>query len=124
MAARLAGIDINKYLIAIYVLTSVMCAVAGIMITASSGSAEPTTGQNGLELQAIAAALGGALLTGGRGGVGGTVLAVLLISTLINGLTFLQVNSFWENIAQGAMLVAAVIIQKVCSGERRVGRPA
>jgi len=123
-ASRLAGIDINKYLIAIYALTGVVCAVAGIMITASSGSAEPTTGQNGLELQAItAAALGGALLTGGRGGVGGTVLAVLLISTLINGLTFLSVNSFWENIAQGAMLVAAVVIQKARSGERRVGRP-
>lgn len=123
-AARLAGIDINKYLIAIYALTGLVCAVAGIMITASSGSAEPTTGQTGLELQAItAAALGGALLTGGRGGIGGTVLAVLLISTLINGLTFLQVNSFWENIAQGAMLVAAVAIQKARSGERRVGRP-
>ncbi|HEX8005749.1 MAG TPA: ABC transporter permease [Trebonia sp.] len=123
-AARLAGIDINKYLIAIYALTGVVCAVAGIMITASAGSAEPTTGQTGLELQAItAAALGGALLTGGRGGIGGTVLAVLLISTLINGLTFLQVNSFWENIAQGAMLVAAVVIQKARSGERRVGRP-
>jgi ribose transport system permease protein len=123
-AARLAGIDINKYLIAIYALTGVVCAVAGIMITASSGSAEPTTGANGLELQAItAAALGGALLTGGRGGVGGTVLAVLLISTLINGLTFLQVNSFWENIAQGAMLIAAVAIQKARSGERRIGRP-
>jgi len=123
-AARLAGIDINKYLIAIYALVGVVCAVAGILITASSGSAEPTTGQNGLELQAItAAALGGALLTGGRGGVGGTVLAVLLISTLINGLTFLQVNSFWENIAQGILLIAAVAIQKARSGERRVGRP-
>ena len=123
-AARLAGIDINKYLIAIYALTGVVCAIAGIMITASAGSAQPTTGQTGLELQAItAAALGGALLTGGRGGVGGTVLAVLLISTLISGLTFLQVNSFWENIAQGGMLVAAVVIQKLRSGERRVGRP-
>jgi ribose transport system permease protein len=123
-AARLAGININAYLIAIYALTGVVCAIAGIMITASAGSAQPTTGQTGLELQAItAAALGGALLTGGRGGIGGTVLAVLLISTLINGLTFLAVNSFWENIAQGAMLIAAVTIQKMRSGERRVGRP-
>lgn len=123
-ASRLAGIDINAYLVAIFALTGVVCAIAGIMITASSGSAQPTTGQVGYELQAItAAALGGALLTGGRGGIGGTVLAVLLISTLINGLTFLQVNSFWENIAQGAMLIAAVAIQKARSGERRVGRP-
>ena len=123
-ASRLSGIDINWYLIAIYALTGVICAIAGIMITASAGSAQPTTGQTGLELQAItAAALGGALLTGGRGGIGGTVLAVLLISTLINGLTFLAVNSFWENIAQGAMLIAAVTIQKMRSGERRVGRP-
>ena len=123
-AARLAGIDINKYLIAVYVLTGVVCAIAGILITASAGSGQQTTGSAGLELQAItAAALGGALLTGGRGGVGGTVLAVLLIAALVNGLTFLQVNSFWQFIAQGAMLIVAVIIQKLRSGERRVGRP-
>jgi ribose transport system permease protein len=123
-AARLAGIDINKYLIAVYALTGVVCAIAGILITASAGSGQQTTGSTGLELQAItAAALGGALLTGGRGGIGGTVLAVLLISALVNGLTFLQVNSFWQYVAEGAMLIVAVIIQKLRSGERRVGRP-
>jgi ribose transport system permease protein len=123
-AARLAGIDINKYLIAVYALTGVVCAIAGILITASAGSGQQTTGSTGLELQAItAAALGGALLTGGRGGIGGTVLAVLLISALVNGLTFVQVNSFWQYVAEGAMLIVAVIIQKLRSGERRVGRP-
>lgn len=123
-AARLAGIDISKYLIAVYILTGIVCAIAGILITASAGSGQQTTGSTGLELQAItAAALGGALLTGGRGGIGGTVLAVLLISALVNGLTFMQVNSFWQYIAEGAMLIVAVIIQKLRSGERRVGRP-
>lgn len=123
-AARLAGIDINKYLIAVYVLTGIVCAIAGILITASAGSGQQTTGSTGLELQAItAAALGGALLTGGRGGIVGTVLAVLLISALVNGLTYMQVNSFWQYVAEGAMLIVAVIIQKLRTGERRVGRP-
>lgn len=123
-ASRLAGIDINKYLIAVYAVTGAVCAIAGIMITANAGSAQPTTGQTGLELQAItAAALGGAMMTGGRGGIGGTVLAVLLITTLVSGLTFLQVNSFWGQIAQGTLLVAAVVLQKLRSGERRVGKP-
>ncbi len=123
-ASRLAGIDINKYLIAVYALTGAVCAIVGIMITANAGSAQPTTGQTGLELQAItAAALGGAMMTGGRGGIGGTVLAVLLITTLVSGLTFLQVNSFWGQIAQGIMLAVAVMLQKLRSGERRVGKP-
>jgi ribose transport system permease protein len=123
-AARLAGIDINKYLIAVYVLSGIVSAVAGIMLTAYTGSGQPTSGSQGLELQSItAAALGGAALAGGRGGVGGTVLAVLLLGALENGLNVVGVNSFWQSVATGALLVLAVIVQKRRTGERRVGLP-
>ncbi|MEV4560803.1 ABC transporter permease [Kitasatospora sp. NPDC049285] len=124
-AARLAGISINKYLIAVYGLIGVVAAVAGVLLTARTGSGQPTSGSEGLELKAItAAALGGCALKGGKGGVGGTLLAVALLGALENGLTVQGINSFWQNVAQGALLVAAVVIQQRRSGERAVGLPA
>ncbi|MFI9273646.1 ABC transporter permease [Kitasatospora sp. NPDC052896] len=123
-AARLAGIAINKYLIAVYSLLGVVAAVAGILLTARTGSGQPTSGSEGLELQSItAAALGGCALKGGKGGVGGTLLAVALLGALENGLTVEGINAFWQNVAQGALLVVAVVIQQRRSGERAVGLP-
>ncbi|MEE1825205.1 ABC transporter permease [Streptomyces sp. BE20] len=124
-AARLAGININKYLIAVYALIGVVAAVAGILLTARTGSGQPVSGSEGLELKAItAAALGGAALKGGKGGIGGTLLAVALLGCLENGLTVQGINSFWQNVAQGALLVVAVVIQQRRNGERAVGLPA
>lgn len=123
-AARLAGISINKYLVAVYALIGVVAAVAGILLTARTGSGQPVSGSEGLELKAItAAALGGCALKGGRGGVGGTLLAVALLGALENGLTVEGINTFWQNVAQGALLVAAVVIQQRRNGERAVGLP-
>ncbi|MFI0939716.1 ABC transporter permease [Streptomyces sp. NPDC021020] len=123
-AARLAGININKYLVAVYALTGVVAAVAGILLTARTGSGQPTSGSEGLELKAItAAALGGCALKGGKGGIGGTLLAVALLGCLENGLTVQGINSFWQNVAQGALLVIAVVIQQRRTGERPVGLP-
>jgi ribose transport system permease protein len=124
-AARLAGININKYLVSVYALIGVVAAVAGILLTARTGSGQPTSGSEGLELKAItAAALGGCALKGGKGGIGGTLLAVALLGCLENGLTVEGINSFWQNVAQGALLVIAVVIQQRRSGERAVGLPA
>ncbi|KMO99042.1 ABC transporter permease [Streptomyces roseus] len=123
-AARLAGIDINKYLVAVYALIGVVAAVAGILLTARTGSGQPVSGSEGLELKAVtAAALGGCALKGGKGGIGGTLLAVALLGALENGLTVEGINTFWQNVAQGALLVAAVVIQQRRSGERAVGLP-
>ncbi|MFJ5779805.1 ABC transporter permease [Streptomyces sp. NPDC093094] len=123
-AARLAGIDINKYLICVYSLIGVVAAVAGILLTARTGSGQPVSGSEGLELKAItAAALGGCALKGGKGGIGGTLLAVALLGCLENGLTVEGINTFWQNVAQGALLVIAVTIQQRRNGERAVGLP-
>ncbi|MFD0526275.1 ABC transporter permease [Kitasatospora arboriphila] len=124
-AARLAGININKYLVAVYALIGTVAAVAGILLTARTGSGQPTSGSEGLELKAItAAALGGCALKGGKGGIGGTLLAVALLGCLENGLTVEGINFFWQNVAQGALLVIAVVIQQRRSGERAIGLPA
>ncbi|WP_406424731.1 ABC transporter permease [Streptomyces sp. NBC_00842] len=123
-AARLAGININKYLICVYVLIGIVAATAGILLTARTGSGQPVSGSEGLELKAItAAALGGAALKGGKGGIGGTLLAVALLACLENGLTVEGINAFWQNVAQGVLLVAAVVIQQRRNGERAVGLP-
>ena len=124
MAARLAGINTNKYIIAAYVVVGICGAIAGIMYTAKTGSGSPNVATAGYELQTVTAvALGGAVMTGGKGGIGSTVIAVILVGALNVGLTSVNVSIFWQNIAQGLMLIAAVIIQKARSGERRIGLP-
>lgn len=124
MAARLAGINTNKYIIAAYAVVGVCGAIAGIIYTAKTGSGSPNVATAGYELQTVTAvALGGAVMTGGKGGIGSTVIAILLIGALNDGLTSVNVSLFWQNIAQGVMLIAAVIIQKSRSGERRIGLP-
>lgn len=124
IASRLGGININRYIIGVYMVTGAVAAIAGILITARTGSGQPVSGSEGLELQAItAAALGGAALKGGKGAIAGTILAVILLGVLSNGMTLLGVNTFWQNVAQGALLVMAVIIQQLRAGERRIGIP-
>lgn len=123
-AARLAGINLNRYVIGCYIAAGIVAALAGIMLTARTGSGQPTSGSQGLELQSItAAALGGVSLRGGKGAIAGTILAVLLLGVLQNGLTILNVNSFWQDIAQGFLLIVAVIIQQRRRGVRALGLP-
>jgi ribose transport system permease protein len=124
IAARLAGININRYILGVYMMTGAVAAIAGVLITARTGSGQPVSGSEGLELEAItAAALGGAALKGGKGTIMGTILAVVLLGILTNGMTLLDVNAFWQNVAKGGLLVVAVVIQQLRSGERRIGLP-
>ena len=124
-AARLAGININRYIISVYMAVGFVGGLAGILLTARTGSGQPVSGSEGLELESItAAALGGAALTGGKGAIPGTILAVLLLGVLSNGLTVLGVNPFWQNVAKGALLLVAVVLQQRRAGQRAVGLPA
>ncbi len=124
-AARLAGININRYIISVYMAVGFIGGLAGILLTARTGSGQPVSGSEGLELEAItAAALGGAALTGGKGAIPGTILAVLLLGVLSNGLTVLGVNPFLQNVAKGALLLVAVVLQQRRAGQRAVGLPA
>ena len=123
-AARLAGIPLNRYILAVYMLCGFVSALAGVLLTARTGSGQPTSGSQGLELQSItAAALGGCSMQGGKGTIVGTIFAVVLLGVLQNGLIILNVNSFWQDIAQGALLVIAVVIQQRRAGGRGIGLP-
>jgi ribose transport system permease protein len=123
-AARLSGINVNQRILFVFVLAGFVAAIAGILITARTGSGQPVSGSEGLEMLAVTgAALGGAALRGGKGSVISTLFAVVLLGVLINGMTMVGINPFWQNVAQGALLITAVVIQMLSSGERRVGLP-
>ncbi|MDQ6674456.1 MAG: ABC transporter permease [Chloroflexota bacterium] len=112
-AARLAGINLRRMTIGIYALSGMIAGLAGIVVTARTFSGQPESGTSGLELEAITAAfLGGCSLQGGKGTVGGTMLAVFLIGTLSNGMSLLGMPTFYQLVAKGLLLVLAVAIQQ------------
>lgn len=112
-AARLTGIRVPGTLIAIYALMGGCAALAGAVDVGRVGAAVPQV-NNTLPLEAIAAVLiGGTALSGGAGGVGGTVFGVLFISVLDNGLSIAGVSSEWQNVVTGVILVAAVASDRV-----------
>jgi ribose transport system permease protein/L-arabinose transport system permease protein len=112
-AARLAGIATTRYKVAIYAVSGLTAGVAGVILTARTLNGVPSAGGSGFELQAITAVvLGGAALVGGKGTIVSTVFGVLLLGVLQNGLTLLNVQTFYQQIATGTLLVVAVMIQQ------------
>ncbi|CAN5334328.1 ABC transporter permease [soil metagenome] len=112
-AARLAGIATTRYKVAIYAVAGLTAGIAGIILAARTQNGVPSAGGSGLELEAITAVvLGGAALVGGKGTIVSTVFGVLLLGVLQNGLTILNVQSFYQDIATGTLLVVAVMIQQ------------
>ncbi|CCN73654.1 ribose ABC transporter, permease protein [Vibrio nigripulchritudo ATCC 27043] len=110
-AARLAGINLTRMRFYIYAISGALSGLAGVIVTARTSSGQPASGTQGLELEAITAVfLGGALLAGGKGTVFGTMLAVLLLATLSNGMNLLGIPTFYQLVAKGLLLVLAVAI--------------
>jgi ribose transport system permease protein len=111
-AARLAGINVQRQTVYLYVLVGVCCGIAALMVVAKTTTGSSTHG-TGWELDAIAAVvIGGTLLSGGRGTIVGTVLGVVIFSTLTN-IFILNDRSFSEQLLfKGAIIVAAVLLQQ------------
>lgn len=111
-ASRLSGIKLAPTICATYMFNALCAALAGILLTARITSAQPSAGE-GYEMEAIAAAvIGGASLAGAEGTVLGTVIGAAIMAVLTNGGNLLGVNSFIMDIATGALVVAAVLIEK------------
>lgn len=112
-AARLSGINIRLTTYGVYIFSSVVAAVAGIVLTSRLANGIPTAGQ-GFENDAIAAVIiGGASFTGGQGTVWGTLIGALLIQTLKNAGNLLGINSFVLDIMTGIILISAVMIDSL-----------
>lgn len=107
-AAMLSGIPVDRIRMLVYVFCAVMAGVAGIIATSRLGSAFPLAGK-GAELRVISACvIGGCSLKGGEGTILGSLLGVLLMAIINNGLVLLNVSIYWQSIVSGAILIAAV----------------
>lgn len=111
VVARLSGLNIPGYRVAIYVVSGIMAGVGGILLAARTGSGQPISGSDGLELEAITAAfLGGCAMQGGRGTVVGALLGVAIIGVLNNGMILTAVPTFYQMLAKGTLLILAVFL--------------
>lgn len=111
-SARLSGIPVEKYITATFIISGVTAALAGVLMASWLTVGQPTAGQ-ALELDAIAAVvIGGTSLFGGKGGVGGTFIGVVIMSMIINIFNLLGLSSYYQSIFMGAIIVFALILNQ------------
>ncbi len=111
-AARTVGIPVRGVILTVYLISAVLAAFSGIVLTARVNGADPLAG-SGYELMAIAAVvIGGTSLFGGVGTIRGTILGVLLLAVVRNGLDLLNVSSYYQETVQGLILVVAVLLNR------------
>jgi ribose transport system permease protein len=115
-ASRIAGVPVAMTKIASYVISGGLASVAGLILVGRLGAADPTLG-NLWELDAIAAAaIGGASLMGGKGSIVGTLLGAIILGSLRNGLTLMNVQAFYQLLATGLIILVAMLIDRATRG--------
>ncbi|MEN3346345.1 MAG: ribose transport system permease protein [Arthrobacter sp.] len=119
IAATVAGIRVKTNLIVAYALGGVLTAFAGWLLTARVSSGQPQLGGEYMMMSITAAIIGGASLRGGRGGVGGTILGVLFIVGLTNGMNLIRMDSNQQAVAVGIALVVSILISRAREHTRR-----
>ncbi len=120
-ASRLAGLSVRRYRMMAFILSGLSAGLAGVFLTARLYAADPRAAPS-VELTVITAVvLGGTSLSGGKGSLIGTLLGVLILSMLLNGLTLQSVSTEYQNIAQGTVLLIAVLIDQVRLGHVNIG---
>jgi ribose transport system permease protein len=111
-AARLSGIKVSRIKVWVYIISGIFSGIAGLVLAARLGSAQPNTGV-GFELDAIAAVvLGGTSLMGGKGGIWGTLIGTFIIGVLNNGFNLLDVSPYYQLIAKGVIIIFAVLLDQ------------
>lgn len=118
-ATQYSGVNVKFYNMLPYVFIGMLCGLGGIIWSARLGSAAATLGK-GFELDAIAAVvIGGTSMSGGLGTVGGTFIGILIMGVLTNGLNLMGINSFWQEVFKGIIILFAVIIDVVKKSKAR-----
>jgi len=111
-AARMSGINVERHLMLVYVIASLLAGLAGIVLTARSQTSQPVFGTMN-ELDAIAmTVIGGVSLSGGRGSILGTALGMLIFSVIFSGFIFLSVDAYYQNMVKGVIIVGAVALDQ------------
>lgn len=109
-AAIVSGVKTRFVKLFVYIFAAVLAAISGMILTARVSSGQPSLG-DGYELQAIAGAvIGGTSLSGGAGTVYGVICGTLVIGVLNNGMDLLNVNGYWQKVAQGVIIIVAVLL--------------
>lgn len=109
-AAKFSGINVSKVKFFVYTYTGIMAGIAGVIVASRLYSGQPTAG-DGAEMDAIAAVVvGGTSMSGGFGRLGGTLIGVLIIGVLNNGLNLMGVDSNWQYIVKGLVILLAVYV--------------
>lgn len=112
-AARFSGIDVKKIKILVWTISGALAGFCGVVLASRLASGQPSTGE-GYETDAIAAAvLGGTSFFGGTGSVGGLIIGVIIIGMISNGLNLMHVNSYWQYVLKGIIIIAAVYMDMV-----------
>ncbi len=115
-ASYLSGINTSRMILVVYILNGMMAGISGILMAAQSGAGLPIAGE-GYEMTIISACiLGGTSLNGGKGSIWGTFIGVIMLTTIANGLTMLAVQTFWQYIIKGIILLVSVLIDSIRSG--------
>ncbi len=108
-ASRWSGIAVEKVKVIVYIIMGVLTSIAGLIVTARLGSGQPSAGQ-GFEMDCITAAVvGGTSMSGGKGKIAGTFVGVLLLTVLTNGMTLVGINTYWQQIFKGVIIVISVL---------------
>jgi ribose/xylose/arabinose/galactoside ABC-type transport system permease subunit len=122
-AARLAGIDPSRVVFAVFALVGALTGLAALLNAVRFSSVPSNTGI-GLELKAVAAVVvGGTAIRGGRGTLAGTLVGAALLGTIGPALTFAGINPFWEKAVQGAVILAALVSDRLLGRLEGRGRP-
>ena len=109
-AAAFSGINVAKTKFMVHAYSGIMAGLAGVVLASRMYSGQPTAG-DGAEMDAIAAVVvGGTSMSGGTGTIGGTIIGALIIGVLNNGLNLLNVNSFWQFVVKGSVILLAVFV--------------
>lgn len=107
-AAHLNGISVLKTRVAVYAVSGMFAALAGLFRTAQVASGSPTAGADFVMISISSAVIGGTALSGGSGGIVGTIVGALVLRSVSDVLVFLEVSSYWSSLVQGVLLIAAV----------------